>query len=100
MVTTGYAGVGVGFTGDETVMVPVFMSVINVPPVNSATGCPFKDVKLTVPVLYTGNWVVAYCLSNWTPICSDIVTVGNVSNIISELLETNGLIGNPKKPLN
>ena len=47
MVTTVYSGVGEGLTGVATVIVPVFMSEINSPPVNSATGCPFCVINFT-----------------------------------------------------
>ena len=87
-----YCGVGVGFTGDETVIVPPSISCVNNPPDISKAGVLLYEKYLTVPVVYVGNcWLLGYVLSNCTPTCSVNDAEGNVSNMISESLDIVGL---------
>ena len=94
METTVKLGVGVGLTGVVTVIVPVFMSPVNLPPDISTAGVPFKEKYLSLPVTYVGNcWLPEYIRSNWTPTCSETVICGSLENIIYESFETLGLTG-------
>ncbi len=89
-----YWGVGKGLVGDATVTVPVAMSDVNIPPVNSMAGWLLYVKYLTRPCVYVGNCVLPeYILVNCTPTCSAITNSGTVSNIISDMLDTLGFTG-------
>ena len=48
----------------------------------------------TVPVEYVGNCVFVYDLSSCTPIFSETVTFGSLTNIISDSFGVVGFVGN------